>query len=280
MNLSAFAVRRWQLTVVVFVGLVALGASALVSIPKAEDPTFPFPSFGVVAVLPGANPTDLEKLVVDPVEARLGSLGDLKKIKTHIDDGLAVIEVEFLAGTDAARKRDEVQREVTSLRTSLPPELVRLEVLEFDTSKVNVLELALVSDTAPYRELEQLVRRLRDELEAVPGVAAVTVAGLPAQEVQVALDAERMAALGVTSGEVLEAVSADARSIPAGAVDAGARALSVKTSGDYGSLEEVGDTVVRRVEGRSVRVRDLASVGMRDAEATHLARFNEIGRAS
>lgn len=274
MNLSELAVRRWQLTLVVFVGLAALGASALVSIPKSEDPTFPYPTYSVVAVLPGANPADVEKLVVDPLEARLKALDDVKVIKTRIDDSLAVVDVEFLARADPARKRDEVQREVTSLQTSLPQELTRLEVVPWETSKVNVLEVALVTDTTPYRDLERLSRRLRDELEALPGVGEVTVAGLPPQEVQVALDPERMAALGVSAGEVLAAVSADARSIPAGAVDAGARALSVKTSGDYASVDEIGATAVRVVSGRAVRVSDVAAVSLRDAEATHLARFN------
>ena len=71
MGLAAFSVRRWQFTVVVFGMLAALGGSSLLSIPKAEDPSFPYPNFSVVVVYPGAVPTDLEKLVVDPIEAKL-----------------------------------------------------------------------------------------------------------------------------------------------------------------------------------------------------------------
>jgi multidrug efflux pump subunit AcrB len=259
---------------VLFLGLAALGAVSLRDIPKAEDPTFPFPSFAVVAVLPGATPSDLERLVVDPVEARLKALADVKKMQTQIEDGVAVVQVEFLAGADPARKRDEVLRETTALRGTLPQELARLDVQEFNASNVNVIQLALTSDAAPYRELERLARALRQRLEAVPGVGTVTVAGLPRQEVRVALDPERMAALGLSAGELLQAISADARSIPAGAVDAGARALSVKTSGDYRSVEEVADTAVRVVDRRAVRVRDVAEVSLGDAEATHLARFD------
>jgi multidrug efflux pump subunit AcrB len=273
MHVAEFAVRRWQFTLVVFLALVALGITSLAGIPKAEDPTFPYPNFAVVAVLPGASPSDVERLVVDPVEAELKALDDVKTLRTTIDDGLAVIQVEFLAGTDPARKRDEVIRETTALRPRLPAELARLEVQEFNAARVNILQVALATDGVPYRELERLARDLKSRMESVPGVNKVEIAGLPAQEVQVALDAGRMAALGISPLEVFQAISQDARSVPAGAVDAGARQLSVKTSGDYGSIDEIADTVVRSVGGRTTRVRDVAEVAQRDAEATHLVRF-------
>jgi multidrug efflux pump subunit AcrB len=256
------------------VALVALGLSSLVAIPKAEDPTFPYPSFAVVAVLPGASPSDVERLVVDPIEAELKALDDVKSIKTTIDDGLGVVLIELLASADPARKRDEVIRETTALRARLPAELARLQVEGSNAASVNILQVALATDTAPYRELERLARDLKARLESVPGVGTVELAGLPRQEVQVALDTERMAALGISPLEVYQAIGADAQAIPAGAVEAGARQLSVKTSGDYGSVEEIADTAVRSVDGRTVRVRDVASVAQANGEATHLVRFD------
>ena len=273
MHVAEFAVRRWQFTLVVFLLLVGLGVSSLLAIPKAEDPTFPYPSFAVVAVLPGANPRDVERLVVDPIEARLKTLDDVKKLRTTIEDGLAVVQIEFPAGSDPSRRRDEVIRETTALRPSLPAELLRLDVQEFNAAKVNIVEVALVSETAPYHTLDRLARDLEKRLEGVPGVGEVEIAGLPRQEVQVALEVDRLAAHAITPGEILASIGADATSIPAGSVDAGARQLSVKTSGDYGSVEEIADTVVRMVDGRAVRVRDVAEVALRDAEPVHLTRF-------
>jgi len=274
MHIAEFSVRRWQFTLVAFLGVSLLGVASLVAIPKSEDPTFPYPNFGIVAILPGATPVDVERLVVDPVERRVKTLDDVKSMKTTIEDGVGVVQVEFVAGSDPARKRDDVLREVSALRPTLPPELVRLDVQEFNAAKVNVLELALASDDAPYRELDRLARALKKRLEAVPGVGDVEIGGLPAQEVQVAVDTERMAALGVSPGEVISAIGAGAASVPAGAVDAGARQLSVKTSGDYRSLDEIRDTAVRLVEGRRVRVRDVAQVDQRDAEPRHLVRMD------
>jgi multidrug efflux pump subunit AcrB len=274
MHVADFAVRRWQFTLVVFAGLALLGVASLLEIPKAEDPTFDYPNFGVVAVLPGAAPADLERLVVEPLEARLKTIDDLKKTKTSIEDGVAVVQVEFTAGSDPARRRDDVLREVTALRPSLPPELVRLDVTEFNAAKVNVLQLALATASAPYRTLDTLAHRLQERLRSVPGVGDVAIDGLPAQEVRVEVDPARAAALGVSPGEVIAAVGAGATNVPAGAVDAGARQLSVKTSGDYRSVDEVRDTVVRHAQGRTVRVRDLATVTLGDSEPVHLLRVD------
>jgi multidrug efflux pump subunit AcrB len=271
--LSAFAVRRWQFTLVVFIALVALGVQSLVSIPKSEDPTFPMATFVIAAVLPGATPVDVERLVADPIETKLKALDDVKKLQTEIDDGLAVIRLEFRAGTDPERKRDEVLRETTALRPTLPAELARLDVKQFNASKVNIVEVALVSE-APYGELDVLARALRRRLENVPGIAEVEVAGLPKQEVAVVLDLDRMVALGVSPQEVLSAIGAESANIPAGSVEAGARRFNVKTSGDYASVEEVRTTIVRSSAGSSIRVQDVADVRLGDVESSPIARFD------
>jgi multidrug efflux pump subunit AcrB len=271
--LAELAVRRWQFTLVVFVALAALGLNALFAIPKSEDPTFPVPEFVVVAVLPGATPDDLERLVVDPIETRIKTLDDLDKLRTTIQDGVAVIDARFYAGVDADEKRDAVMREVNALKPTLPDTLVRLDVEKGDTTRVNLLETALVSDHASYHELERAARSLKRRLEGVHGVGDVTIAGLPKQEVRVTVDLPRLVALGVSPLELVQAISSDAQTVPGGALEAGGRRFSVTTSGDYESAAEVGDVVVRSVGGTALRVRDVADVALTDAEPTDIARF-------
>lgn len=272
--MSEFAVKRWQFTLVVFLAFAALGIQSLFTIPKSEDPTFPFATFAVVAVLPGSSPNDVERLVVDPLETKLKSLSDVKSMRTEIDDGVAFIRVEFVAGSDPTEKHDAVLRETSALRPTLPPELARLEVKQFNAANVNVAEVALVSEIATYRDLDIAARTLRRRLENLNSVGEVSIAGLPKQEVTVTLDLERMVALGVHPQEVLGAIGAESSNVPAGSVEAGSRRFNVQTSGDYASVDEIRTTIVRSTGGSSIRVSDIADVTYHEAEDAPFARFN------
>jgi multidrug efflux pump subunit AcrB len=132
-----------------------------------------------------------------------------------------------------------------------------------------------VSDTATYRELNDRARDLERRLEGAPGVGDVVVRGAPVQEVAVTLDLRRMIALGVSPLEVASAIGLEAANVPAGSVDAGARQLAVKTSGDYASIDEVAETPVRTgPTGDVLRVGDVAEVALSDAEARSFARHD------
>ena len=89
MKIAELSVKHYQFTVLMFAMLAVLGVTSWLSIPRGEDPTFPAPNYTVVAVYPGANPTDLEQLVVDKIEERVKELDDLKEMKSSIQDGLA-----------------------------------------------------------------------------------------------------------------------------------------------------------------------------------------------
>ena len=271
---AAFCVKRWQFTLIVFFALIALGLQSLREIPKAEDPSLPLAVFTVIAVLPGATPSDVERLVVDPIESRIGGLSDVKRVSSEMSDGLGLVTVEFCDGTDANRKHDDVVRELSSLRPSLPEEIARLDVEQFDTANVNVLEAALVAPRAPYHDIDALASDLKKRLKSLPGVGKVQVEGLASQEVTVTIDWDRMVALGVSPAELIAALGADAQNIPAGSVDVGSRRFNVKTSGDYASIEEIESTVLRMTLDGSVRVRDIAEVKLGDAEQTVRSRFN------
>lgn len=274
MKISELSVKHYQFTVLMFAMLVALGITSWLSIPRGEDPTFPAPTYTIVAVYPGASPADMEQLVVDKVEERLKALDDFDEMKTSIRDGLATVRVDFNPSVDADRKYDEVQREMTALRPELPAELARFSVEKFTSANVNIAQVALLADRAPWHQLETLAQRLEDRLEAVPGVRGVETWGYPTREVQVQLDLRRIAQMRLPVSQVLAAIGSEAANIPAGSVDVGRRRFNVKTDGAYADIEEVRNTVVAGTPGALVRLKDVASVEWGYADATHEARLN------
>jgi len=274
MRLTAFSVRHWQFTVVLFAMLGALGMAAWNSIPQLEDPPLDFPTFTVVSVLPGASPTDLERLVVSEVEKRLDELDDVKSITSRVRDGVATTRIEFLADKDPDKKYDEVIREMNALRPVLPAELVRFDVEKASTLDVNIVQVALVSNTADYRTLDSLSEHLTDRLRAVSGVRTAERWGTPERQVDVAVDLGRLTALRMPVGEVMQAIGGESADIPAGSVEAGGRNFSVRSSGSYETLDQIRATVIRGHAGRLVRVADVADVQWGYADSTYRARYN------
>jgi multidrug efflux pump subunit AcrB len=274
MKLLDFPVRNWQFTVILFAMLAALGVSSWLAIPRGEDPPLDVPTFIVIAVYPGASPADLERLVVKDVEERLDALDNVNKIESKIQDGVATTQVEFKVGENPDDRYEEVLREMNALRPELPAELAQFTVEKFTTLDVAIAQLALVSETAPYHELDHLAEKLEDRLTALPGVRNAKRWGVPKRQVDVALDLGRLSRLDLPPSRVLQAINGESADIPAGRVEAGARVFNVKTSGSYETPEQVASTVVGGAAGRLIRVRDVANVTWGYADSTYRARYN------
>ncbi len=273
MRIWAFAVRRWQFTLLLFGLLIALGLTTLRNIPRSEDPEFHAPVPIIVVVYPGADPADIERLIVDPIEDAISELDDIKRMDSRSLDGVGIVQVEFHWDQDADEKYDEVVREVNRIRADLPADIASLEVRRTGSGLVNIMQVALVSAEASYRELDELGRTLRDDIETVPGVRRAQVFALPEPEVRIAVDLERMGHAGVTLGQLELAVRGGNAEIPGGAVDVGLRKFNVRTSGSYDSLEQIADTVVGGRNGRIVRLRDVADVRWETSEQLYVGRF-------
>ncbi|OYQ24663.1 multidrug transporter AcrB [Sandarakinorhabdus cyanobacteriorum] len=269
-----FAIQRWQITLVVFLALMALGVSAFFSIPRSVDPHFPSPFINIVATVPGAEPADMESTIAKPIEDVVQGLDGIVRVQSRSTDSSAVITAEFSWDGDPEKNYDEVVREVNAIRQTLPSALTRLEFQKTRTTEAAVLQFALVSDTASYRRLEKIAKDLRERLIRVPGVRATRVWGLPTPEMRVALDTGRMAQLGIPATAVTDALKGGGQDLPPGAVQAGEARLNVQAGGAYKSVAELADEPVRAQDGRIVRVKDIATVGWAYEEQPHFARYN------
>jgi multidrug efflux pump subunit AcrB len=272
MKILEFPIRRYQFTLVAFMCLVALGWYAFTQVPREEDPYFKIPGYTVAAIYPGADPKDLERLVAKPIEDRLAALDDVMKMETSIRDGVSFTAIEFETFVDADKKYDEVTREINALRPEFPAE-TQIVIRRFSPGLVNTIQIALVSDDAPYRELEDYARQLKDTLKTVDGVRTAESWAYPSRELRVALDLKRMAELNLVPAQVIGAVQSENANIPAGFIDLGPRSFSLKTSGSYTSLDQVRDTVIASLEGRIVRIRDVADVSWSNGAYTYTGRY-------
>ena len=274
MNITDFAVRRWQLTLVGFILVCLLGVNSLLSIPRSVDPYFPIPFTIVTAVLPGADAADVEETVAKPIETVLQGLDNVRDIRSTTSDGLAVITVEFEYGTDSEQALDRTVREVNGIRPQLPAGLARLEMRRPRTTESAVIQLALVSKGASWRRMEKYAQDINDRLAVVPGVRAVSTFGLATPEVRVALNTAKLAEARIPAAAVAAAVAGGGADVPAGAVDSGGRRFNVKAGGAFRSLDDVRAVPLRGGNGQLVTVGEVADVRWAEAEHLNITRYN------
>jgi multidrug efflux pump subunit AcrB len=274
MKIAEFSVKNYQFTLIIFVLMVALGLNALFNMPRSEDPEMVQPAFSIAVIYPGTSPVDMEKLIVDPIEKRVNELEDIKKLITGVNDGLAVFRVEYKHGVDSDEKYQEIVREMNALRLELPQDIFDIKILKFSSTDVAIFQVALVSETASYKELEYHVEKLEDELEKIKSLKGIATHGYPEQQVRVALNIEKMALNHIPVNAVMGALQSENVNIPGGNVQIDSRKFNVKTSGDYKSIEEIENTIVYSANGRNVLLKDIADVQSTYEDRSHIVRLN------
>jgi multidrug efflux pump subunit AcrB len=274
MQILEFPIRRYQFTLVAFLCLIAIGWFAFNVIPREEDPFYRAAAFSIPVIYPGADPKEIERLIVKPIEDRIAALDDVYKLETYIVDGVSVIFVQFGTDSDPDKKYDEVTREVGVVRDGLNSNLASISIRKWSPGYVNIVQFALVSAQAPYSELEDTARDLTDVLKKVAGVRTAEFWAVPKRELRVALNLARMTELKITPTQVLNAIQSENAAIPAGFIDMGTRSFSLKASDSLNSIDDVRDTVVKVVNNQITRVKDIAEVRWDNVPFNYIGRYN------
>lgn len=274
MSLIKYPIRNYQFTLIMVLMIMVVAASALLTMPRAEDPDMKPVNFPVIVVHPGTNPKDMEQLIVKPLEARFYALDDIKRIKTSINNSVAAFFVEFEYGTDYDDKYQELVRELNAAQTELPDNIYSMEVKKIDPTNVSVIQLALVSENASQSSMKQLADKLKQNLEKVKALKEVEISGLPDQQIRIDLDQAKIAELGIPMNRIVQAIQAENQNIPAGSVNAGAKSYSVKSSGNYQDIADINNTIIGSGQGKNILLKDVAQVYPSFGTQTHITRLN------
>jgi len=274
MKISDYAVKNYQFTLVIFLMIIALGATTILNMPRSEDPELNPPQYPIVVVYPGTSPKDMEELVAEPLERKISELENIKQIKTTISDGVAVLLVEYKYESDVDEKYSELVREVNALRGELPQNIASIEVRKVTPSDVNVVQIALVSENASRDKMEFYAESLRDQLEKIKPLKRVKIHGLPDRIVRIDLQLEKMAQMRIPLDAVIGSLQSEIANIPGGHVNAGSKSFNIKTSGNYANVDEIKNTIVYSANNKNIMLDDVAAVYTTYEEDTHITRLN------
>ncbi len=276
MHVAEIAIKRWQLTLVLFTLLAALGYSAFVQTPRAVDPHFNIPVVTVVAAQPGADAAEIEQTIAKPIEETIQSLEDVKEIRSNSSDGNAVITTEFDWSGDPEEYFNDTVREINAIRDQLPEGLAALEFVKARTTNPAIIQVALISETASWYRMEKYARDIKDAFARLRNARETEIYGLPQPEVTVAIDSGRLAELQLPVTAVADAVRQGGADIPSGSVTSGNRRFNIEMGGAFRDLETVRNLPLRSTDGSILRVGDVAKVEWGSEE--HRAKTFHNGR--
>jgi HAE1 family hydrophobic/amphiphilic exporter-1 len=276
MNLVEFATRRRVTVAMVTLTFVLFGFIALGNLKVNLLPDLSYPTLTVRTEYTGAAPAEIETLITEPVEEAAGVVKNLRKLKSVSRTGQSDVVLEFAWGTDMDQASLEVRDKLDVLR--LPLEAKAPVLLRFNPSTEPVMRLVLtVPDKLNGSEQAELMRlrryadnELKKKLEPVDGVAAVKIAGGLEDEVQVYVDAGKLAQLNLPSSLVSDRLRQENVNISGGRIEEGSERYLVRTVNQFSNLDQMRELLVTTTpDGVPVRLKDVATVtqGYKEREA-------------
>jgi hydrophobe/amphiphile efflux-1 (HAE1) family protein len=272
MNFVTWSIRNPVPVLILFLALVVAGLSSFPKLAVQDQPDIEFQAVIVSITYPGTPPSQMETEITRKVEDAISNVLGIEHINSSISQGVSQTFIEFQFGYDIQVAMDDVRDAVARIRSDLPIDANEPVIQRLNTTGNPVISYSVASDNMSDTELswfvDQVVSR---ELTAVEGVGQVYRTGGVSREVRVDLDPDRMAALGVTAGDVSSQLLRTQVELPGGESRIGGREQTLRTTGTIESINELSALQVPLSDGRNVRLDSIADIRDQAAEQRQLA---------
>ena len=260
--------------ILTFIILVA-GIMSYSSLPREAAPDVQIPLVIVSTPYFGVSPEDIESLITQPLEKELNAISEVKKITSSSSEGFSMIKVEFESGYDIDDALQKVREKVNKAERKLPKDVKKPNIIEINFSEFPIMTYN-ISGPVGLVKLKDIADDIKDEIENINGVLEVKISGGLEREVQVNVDAEKLAHYNIRFADVINAIRNENKTIPGGSIDVQNSSFLVRVPGEFDKPFIIQDLIVKLKKGRPVYVKDVADVNYSFKERTTYARLNDI----
>ncbi len=268
MSIVEISLRRPVTVVMFFVSLLVIGAIASVRLPLEQMPEINAPFLAINLPYAGSSPEEVERVLVRPVEEALATLPGIKNMNAQAKADGGSVFLEFSDwNRDIAIATTEARDRIDAIRGDLPDDFQRYYVWRFSTTDEAMMQVRMVSDSRDLmREYELIDRHVKRRLERLPGVAKVEVTGAPPNEVEIAINPDRLEAHGLNLNELAQRLQAVNFSVSGGTIDEAGGRLRVQPVGELRDLSELRNLVL---DTRGLKLSDVATVELKPARMNY-----------
>ncbi len=282
MNIAEFAIRNKTFFLFISLVLAVSGLFSYFKMGKLEDPEFTIKVAVVVTPYPGASPLQVEQEVSDKIEMAVQKMNRLDYVRTESRAGLSIAHVYLQEGTpsrDVPQEWDHLRRRIHDIQNRLPPGAGPSRIMD-DFGEVYGVLIAMTAQGYSYEELKFYADLVQRELLLVDQVARVELLAEQTECVYVDISRARLKEMGIPFGRVLSLFEQQSIVVDAGSADLGRERVRFSLTGEFSSVEDIGNIVLGIVvpeTGReqTVLLRDVALVekGLFDPP-TSMMRYN------
>lgn len=260
MTLPEIAIKRHVTMLMIIVSLVVLGAVAVFRLPLAFMPDFDQPMLFVRFDYPNASPSQIERLVIRPMEEALGSVNGLKNMWSHVDNNGGNVGLEFDWSQNMKVARTDVWEKIDRIRKDLPADIGDVTVSnnwDGREAETPIIEGRLSSKRNLSESYDLLERRIVKPLERVPGVAHVRLDGVNPREVRINLNVDKIEAHGVDVRAVIASLQSSNFDRSLGRISDGDSRWTLRMVGSFKTVEEIQNFPIR---ADGLKLKDIADV--------------------
>ena len=276
MTLAHWAIKRPVTTVIFFMSLLLLGMVASRFLPLEKWPGIDIPELYINVPYPNSTPAEVERLITKPVEEALATISGIQQFRSWSKETGADINIQFKWDENINAKSIEAREKIDAIRDSLPDDVERVLVFQFNTNDMPVFNLRISSDRDLSLAYDLLDRNLKRPIERVEGVSQVTLYGVDKRQITIRLDENKIAAHRLSVPALVSKLQAMNFSQSAGYLNTTDGKVMVNPNGKFESIEEVQDIYINQY----VKLGDIANIQLELPEredGRHLHQTYAIG---
>lgn len=265
MSIAELSIKRPVSAIMLFVSLAVIGLIAAFRLPLEAFPEVSPPFIFVQLPYVGSTPEEVERTVLRPVEETLSTMPGIKRMDTSANADGAQLFIQFSDWErDVAIAASDARERIDAIRADLPDDLQRYLVLRFSTTDQPVLRVRLASDMDLAGSYDMIDREFKRRIERIPGVARVDISGAQANEVEIAINQDRLTAHNLGLNDLTTRLQSVNFSVSAGTITDGGMRLRVQPVGELTDLQQLRDLVI----ANGVRLSDIAEVHLKQERTT------------
>ncbi len=262
-----------KITAVLMLAVTLAGVMALFVTAREYNPQIVVPAANIIVAKPGASATEIQNLVVKPLEAIINAAPGVKHTFGYAAPDFGVVTVQFDVGQDQEKSMVRVYDQIIHNLDRIPPGTMQPLVKSINVDDVPIMTLTLSSTRMDDYQLRQVSARVLEQLRSIPGVSFTQLVGGAHRAINVWISPAKLAAAGLSLDQVDKMLQGANVSLPIGTLVDANRNEPLRLSGFIGNAREVGQVIVGVANGKPVFLKDVATIQDGAAETDEQTRF-------